>query len=412
MGTGKIKLHDLSGFKLIFLSRWHAGDEDRQKEEHWQSIRHGVELAGEWSYKQIRLTPPELAVPEVGIGRRESIMFAGTDWLTEESRKISTLFEAHLILDSAYVKIGIWKRGESIHDQFNELSEKLNKLKSSDLDQHIMIGEVSCYYGEIGKNSDIKSINCSVLQKLLHDDRDEISVFSFPWGSLAIPAFKKNPVVLIGYKDEKSVEQSSWFINYILPRLSLSYLKIDNDSRVYEKERPEIEKAERLLALELEGRVQQGSLRFLEKRTILIASHQDKLVEDLGKLSQRIIGMETNLRNLDIVLKEKILDGHYSELWRLFGESTALAVEQIRVDMNYFQARNEEAQLALQTLRSLVDIERGKMERLLFAIIGLIGLVISLIDGFSEEFSWPVKTAIVIAGTILGLILWFSGRKR
>ena len=89
-----------------------------------------------------------------------------------------------------------------------------------------------------------------------------------------------------------------------------------------------------------------------------------------------------------------------------------IAIEQIEHDLEFFKARDEEAHLTLETLNTLINVERGKIQRergeyeqLFVKILSIIGLVLALIDGFAEEFAWYTKVAIVIGGIILAMIV-------
>jgi len=302
---------------------------------------------------------------------------------------------------------------------FASLREKANSflLPADSEVEHVLVGKIHCLYAEVGSDAKAEEIIQRCLRDWFHNDDLEISICPFPWGWLGTPTHRIEALIVLAPKEDTSIEAASWFINFVLPRLALTYRKIELDYTSYEVIRPEIEKAERALARALKGRVLEegresdGNLDYLERRTLRLSNLQDALVEKLGGVQQQIISMETNVENLKLVLKDKTVESQYQRLWTVFGESSTQAVKQVKVDRNYFDSRKEEATLALNTLGTLVDVERGKFERRLVIILGIVGLVMSLVDGFSSELPLGVKIAIVAVGVIAGAIVWLWRRK-
>ncbi|MFQ5602745.1 MAG: hypothetical protein ACE5HS_05700 [bacterium] len=401
------KFHDPSLFYFYYFNRGRVDDSPDVKDKLWNELWKIILRSWQWIHQKAGHSPPACQQPKFDMGLRESLRIVGTDWLKNNSESMSFLIEVRFILDSLFIQFGFWDHRDTALSAFNTLQEAMSEFQiEMNGNQNVLIGDTVCFYAEItneDENQDLKSMLASASQK---QPRTEIVVMKYDWGYLYLPAITNNPMAVLSFRDEKSKESASWFINFILPRIVLMHLKIEQEFQKYEEERAEIEKAEYDLKKQLKGSEKSGKLKKLEKRIVALSERQDTLIEWIGKLRQTIIGMETNLNNIHKILQEPVIQGKYQQWWSLFGAGPALAVEQMKVDLNYFNSSNDEALLTLQTLHSFVDIERGKNERRLVGILGIVGMVLAVIDGFSEELTFNLKIIILSIGILMGSIIF------
>ncbi len=404
-------LNDATAFRYFFLLRSQLSDA-LEKRDFSEDVWSLVDLAWRWLQRHARLKLKAPPMPPKVAGRRESQRLAGTPWLASVNGSMEILLESRAILDSAYLQLGVWQHGQADRTHLQVLQQTLDDfIALPELLEKIGIGRIDCIYAEVVDLEQATHIAREIL-KAQQPEAEEFSICTLPWGCLATIAGGISPVVVLALHDSNHIDSASWVVNLLLPRLSLAYLKIEHEFRRYELEQPQIETAERALAANLEGRVSGGSLTDLEKNILLLSQAQDRLVEKLSKLTQRLIGMEANRRNIEMLLREPILSPQYQTLWQVFAEPASLAIEQIKVDMNYFQARKDEGQLAAQTLRAFIDVEGTRTDRLMVAILGVVGLVLSLIDGFADVFSVTSRAIILGLGTVAGLAIWFLGKRK
>lgn len=338
----------------------------------WQSVHQNVENQ-------------KFEIWNNGCHRRESIRLVGTDWIPQNGE--SFLLEARTLLDSAYLQIGICANGIHRDKIFDTLQAKIETVEnfSTAADKQICFGRTICYYAELQDRSNQPSLAQIFFQTLSSNDSQEIITYSFNWGSINVSTSDLNTFLVFTDRDKKNIVQTSHFINFILPRLMLSKLKAETEYADYENRlRKEIESAESELSNKLKGREETGTLDYLEDRTLKLSYSQDSLVEKLAEVNKKLITLKANVRNIELVLQDSILSSQKERLFARFGENLKLACEQIDLDLNYFKSKNEEACLALQTLQTFVDIERGKTERLILLIMGIVGLIVAMGDALAE----------------------------
>jgi hypothetical protein len=115
------KIHDPTMYRFTFLLRWHANDDEPEKERHWEAIIGEVRSSWEWIHQQAKHQLPTFPVPDKEkIGRRQSGRLVGTNWLGHDER--SFVIEARAILDSAYIQLGICANGKKDDDIFGSLN--------------------------------------------------------------------------------------------------------------------------------------------------------------------------------------------------------------------------------------------------------------------------------------------------
>ncbi|MBN2000209.1 hypothetical protein JW935_21850 [candidate division KSB1 bacterium] len=438
-------MNDVTVYRYQFFSQWHATDDTMVRQHNWNTIWEQIEKGYSWLNDQAGLNErmPIRQIPDSGQGRQKSRRLAGTDWLPElqkiddQNGNRSFLIEARSIHDSTYIQLAAMRHGESSSDDVFNLYECFENYGAPMDDENVLklwMGQVTCLYAEISGIFNVETDGLELFYNLT--ECEEIpNVITFEWGVLLCPApdmvfnqsfytggrkvytCQVNPeksrphMLILVRRDEASLYAGSWFVNYILPRLSLSFLKINLAYQIYEYKIPALDEAEQKLAHILKGQVCTENLRALERKIIIISGLLDDLIENMGNLRHRVLGIQANLKNLEFILNDDVVKHKYQDMWRLFGEHFSLSGLQIKVDLDYYQTRNDEAQLTLQTLQSLIDVERGKNERLMVAVLGIVGLVLSLIDGFSDEFSSITKAAIVAGGVLVGLLIyWYSKR--
>jgi hypothetical protein len=406
------RIYDPCLLSYVFFSRWHAEDDEGQKTKHRNAIKQVVREGWDWVHHGAgRSVIPELPEFPNITGRRENIRLAGVDWI--RNKGLSFSFESRSLLDSAYVQLGLLTHGSAQESVFGSLREKVKSfsLPADSNVEDILVGRIYCLYAEVSATVDAEKVILSSLCNWHHNQDVEVTVCPFEWGWVGTPTERIEEVVVLSRRDNESVKSASWFVNFVLPRLALVYRKVELNYSSYEAMRQEMEKAERDLAKVLAGRVHGGDLKYLEAETVKLTSLQDTLAENLGAVQHRMISMETNVENMKLVLRDKTVESEYSRLWSVFGESSELALRQVMVDRSYFDSRKEEATLALNTLDMLVNLERGKIDRRLLIILGIVGLVLSLVDGFSSELELQAKIVIVVAGVIAGATAWWWRRR-
>ncbi len=437
-------MNDVTLYRYRFFSQWLATDNPDKRQANWETIWDEIEKAYYWLNEHSGLNErmPIRQIPATGKGRQKSRRLAGTDWLPDPREAArqnidhSFLVEARSIHDSSYIQMAVMRHGQTppadvagLFDFINPTGapvENKNALK-------LWLGQVSCVYAEIPGLFDVDTRGLEFFYDIYPGCKEVPAITKFEWGAFLcsspdnvfVQSFNdgdqkpypgsvesgtygenQQHMLLLVHRDAAGLYAGSWFVNYILPRLGLSFLKISLSYRIYELKIPFLDEAERQLAHALKGQVCTQNLRALERKIIVISGLLDDLIENLGNMRHRVLGIQANLKNLEFILNDPVVISQYQAMWRLLGEHFSLSGRQIDVDLDYYQTRNDEAQLTLQTLQSLIDVERGKNERLMVAVLGIVGLVLSLIDGFSDEFSSIVKAAIVAGGVFVGLAIY------
>lgn len=417
-------VNDLSLFRFILLAHWHADEGDVQSHE--ETISGIVENAWQWAHSALGSSIPPLRI-SWRVRVIEDVRLAGSTWSREEP--IKRLVEARALLDSVYVQLGVQYTGrvrsdDSLGTICRKLRHSLPHLPGDERAAHLLLGITDCCYGEIDPQFDLsesENVVPIMSSSLFESPRPdaEITTIRFPWGLLGIVRAQRPSFVVLIRQEKRCIEIGSWLINFVLPRLALCSHKMRSDWECYDSLRQEIEASARNLARELKGRVieerpglSSSSLDYLEERTLTLSNLQDILVEKQARMQEHIISLETNLQNLRIILRDSVLEHEFHRLWTIFGERHAHALHQMRIDRRYFELQKSEASLALTTLGMMIDIERGRTERRLVLILGIVGLVISIVDGFSAELTIGSKVLIVVAGFASALLAWFLRVRR
>jgi hypothetical protein len=421
-----LALKNIIVYRYIIINGWKFGQGMPVKQDHWNEIWKLTKEAWESLHAKVGIFDSPPAKPNLKITRTESQSIAGFHWKSSDDGALSSSLEVRLFLDCGYLQLGIWQHGEELVADFNKLQRQVEHIASqkddlSDIRETLQIDEVFCWYAEVDSEESLPQLTRYFLEPYTKSE-DQIDICNFSWGCVGIPRKQKTPLLILCHEDAPGVEDISWFVNYVAPRLALypckiicQYNRYDNE----EKEREKIQKIVQQLSMMLRGQERGGNLNELEERIKEISSQVDKLIEELGHVKKRLIGMGDNLRQIRRVLQDPIFEGKSDVLWQIFGESSALLVEQVDVDFEYSESYNQEALLTLQTLQAFVQVEQAKLqrerareERSMVKILGVIGLVLALIDGFSDVFHWGIKVLILLIGVAAGLWIWFWGKKK
>ena len=406
-------LNDPALYYYTFLSRWYSNSSDIDKENHWNLIQEMINSAWDWVHTNgmVKIVPAKKSF-EKDIKRRENVRLLGTNWLHSNSHTF--LLEARALLDSVYLQIGISKNGRHHETTFSSL---LKKLKSSSffpkiIENRIKIGDAYCYYAELTEVDKYVKIARRCFDEWERNEGTEIITLQFPWGSISFAESDSNIILVLAKKEKTSIESASYFLNFIFPRFILSYLKAELEYDDYElRLRKEVEIIEKNLKESIKGHERTGSLSFLEERILEISRLQDTLVEKLADVRQKLITLEANSRNIELILKDPLLKPQQKMMYAHFGDKWNLAIEQIKLDLNYFQLRNEDALLTLQTLHTFVDIKRGKTDRLMVIILGVVGVIIALSDALSE-IPLNFRILLIVIVIIWGIVTWIVKRDK
>ena len=380
--------------------------------------------AREWIRENTRITPPSLPSvnPEVKITPLNSQRIDGFKWTTKSDEALRVSLDVRMFPESSYMLLGLWKPGWGEQGDIFELYNKLSnftsqKVRLSNDPEDLQIAEVYCMYAETTSQSSIPHVCKNILDGFIDEVDDRIALCEFPWGTVAMPKEQKTPLLIIRRADTPGTEDASRFMNIVLPRLMLLSHKIMLHYQAYEKEKEKVKEIAERLAKTLKGRERGGNLHRLEERIKEISSQVDELAEELGSLKKRLLRMDTDLRHIRLKLQDPVLLRKKKVIEQVFGESSALLVEQVRTDIEYFQTQNEEALLTLQSLQAFVGVEQAKLQReqagkqgRIAAIVGIVGLVLALIDGFADVFSPGNRVLIVFGGIIFGVVIWFWDR--
>ena len=404
-------LNDPALYYYSFLSRWYGYSNDHDKENQWSFIQQTIESAWNWVHTSgMKKMPPFKKSLDRAIGRRESIRLVGTDWIDTNSN--SFLLEVRALLDSVYLQIGICAKGKHDNLPLDTLRGRLQSLAISSVhigDQN-KIGDTFCLYAELKSNDAHNLIAKQCFDKWNHIDGREIRTIKLPWGSISFSEPYSNLILVLARDEKNSIDVASYFLNFIFPRFMLSYCKAELEYDDYElRLRKEAEIIERELKASIKGHERTGSLSFLEERILEISRLQDSLVEKLADVRQKLITIEANSCNIDLILKDTILKPQQEIVLAHFSDKWKLALEQIKLDLNYFQLRNEDALLTLQTLNTFVDIIRGKTDRLMVIILGIVGGIIAISDALSE-IPLHFRILLIIIVIIWGIITWIIKR--
>jgi len=406
-------LNDPTLYYYTFLSRWYSNSGDIDKENHWNVIQETINSAWDW----IHTSGMEKMVPikqsfEKDINRRENIRLIGTDWLHSNSH--SFLLEARALLDSVYLQIGISKNGRHHENTFSFIRTRLESSSffPTIINNRIKIGDAYCFYAELTETDNHAEVARRCFDKWEQTEGAEILTLRFPWGSISFSGSGSNIILVLAKEEEGSIESASYFLNFIFPRFMLSYRKAELEYDDYElRLRKDVEIIERELKESIKGHERTGSLFFLEERILEISRLQDTLVEKLADVRQKLITLEANSRNIELILKDPLLKPQQEIMYAHFGDKWNLAIEQMKLDLNYFQLRNEDALLTLQTLHTFVDIKRGKTDRLMVIILGIVGGIIAISDALSE-IPLYVRILLIIIVITWGIITWNIKREK
>ena len=395
-------MNDPTLYKYSFWIRWQVQDFGVSKKDNWKSINLVINQAWNWIHDQVGKSPPSIEVqPWENKSRIESKRIAGTNWL--QQKKYSYLYDARALLDSIYLQMGVSIAGEEDEKIIPVLQNRLKNFYQAESAKvsAIKLGELTCFYAEVSKKDNITNIARSCMEKLFPTGCEEITTINFSWGSITIPSASSNFFIVLSNMVEAGISQASQFLNFVLPRLMLAFFKADLEYSDYESSlRKVAEQAERKLCRVLEGREKTGNLKYLENRTLELSRHQDELAENLAKVKQKLITIKTNVRNIEFILNDSTIQAEQKLLFERFGEPCRFAAEQMDLDLSYFQSRTEEATLALQTMRTFIDIERGKTDRNLVIVLSIVGGIIAIGDALSEiPFNYRV-------GMIIGVVLF------
>jgi len=407
------KLKDPAIYKYSFWIRWQNHNYGAEKKDNWEIINNSFGQAWNWIHDKVGANPPAMDIqPWKYMNRIESKRLAGTNWLSQNDFRY--LYEARALLDSVYLQMGISFLGDGEKKLIPVLQNKLINYyeENSSEVERARLGEVTCFYAEVNKNENVNEIARKCFEEICPGHSKEIITFKFFWGSISLPSANSNFFVILSDKIKNNIIQSSHFLNFILPRLMLAFIKSKLEFDDYENSiRNLAELSERKMCQKLKGREKKGSLTYLENRTLELSKNQDELVENLAKVKQKIITIKTNIRNIELVLSDSSIIENQKLLFERFGEPWQFAVEQMDLDLSYFESRIEEANLALQTMRTFVDIERGKMDRIIVIVLSVVGGMIAIGDTLSE-IPFKFRLVMVSIAVLFALIMFFTRSKK
>lgn len=410
-------------YRYIIIMGWEYGQGAPINEKHWNNIWQLTEEAWKWLHAQIRNSNNPPKKPVLEITRKDSQSIAAFNWKSSNEATLSISLESRLFSDSGFLQLNIWQNGEGIVDDFGRLQRQVQHIGSrkddlSDIRKMLHIDEIFCWYAEVGENEPLLSLTQYFLEPYIKPE-DRIDICNFSWGCVGIPRDQKTPLLILSHENAPGVEDTSWFVNSLVPRLALFSGKIIRQYYEYEAKQEEIRKIAQKLVDTLRGSEHGGDLYRLEKRIQEISDKVDKLVEELSWVKKRLIGMEDNLRQIRHILQDPIFERKSDLLWQIFGESNALLVDHVQTDFKYFQAHNEEALLTLQTLQAFVGVDQAKLqreragkERRVVKIFGVVGLGLALIDGFSDKLSSLARILIVSVAAVVAICLWLWDKRK
>jgi hypothetical protein len=195
----------------------------------------------------------------------------------------------------------------------------------------LQTGEISCLYAEVDPSESLPQLTRYFLEPF-KEVEDQIDLCEFSWGCLGIPRRQKSPSLILSHVDSANAENISLFVNLVLPRLALFSYKINYLYHGYQDEQKKVEKITQKLTETLRSREHERSLQQLEERIKGISSQLDELVEELGVIKPRLIGMDNNLRQIRRLLRDPIFEGKSDILWQIWGENSLSMIEQVQVD--------------------------------------------------------------------------------
>lgn len=386
----------------------------------WQQICQLVEDVWEWLYAQIGKHHSRPRLPDLKMTRDQSFRIAGFDWEMNNLRTLSASLESRLFLESGYLLSGLKIPGGGDSSSIDTLREKLAGYTTHHEDNSteplpLQAQESFFYYAEVTSDLPLPLVCRRIFETVPVNEEDRIAVCEFSWGCVGIPRDKKDQVLILrpAAGEPVEVEDASHFVNTILPRLILYYRKSVLRYREYEDEYEKVKQIAQRLARMLAGREHSGNLLQLEERIKDISALTDELVEGMGHLKKRLIAMDNDLRQIRSVLQDPVLFGRNQDLSQIYGESCAMMLEHVRTDFRYLQAHNDEAQISLQTLQAFVSVEQAKLQRegnraeqRFVLMLGVVGLVLAVVDGFADVVWWPYRTALVFLGVIAAYLVW------
>lgn len=418
-------MQDLAIFRYIVFTLWDVRDTEDGRKIKTEAMWTGIQQVWKGVNQQIGNRQITTLKPNsLEINRRESVRLASIGW--NNTGKFSYSLEIRQIYDSVYFQIGISRTGDSEPDDLKDLVRKIYKFKPSiNAEKHpVQVGDVCCYYAENPDNPTPDQFNSLARNVILSPDDtlvDEIKIYPFEWGYLAIPDSYRYPfpILVTPLNNRPSLKKSALFVHSDVPRLVLYFMKLRRDFLEFERERPLVEINEQKLAKHLLGVPEKATLEVHENQVIHLTKRHNFLIEDVGRIKQRMSAMKANIKNLILLNQDIRGTRQNTELENFLLTDARIAIEQIERDLEFFKARDEEAHLTLETLNVLINVERGKMQRergeyeqLFVKILAIIGIVLALIDGFSAEFKWYTKVAIVAGGLILGLTWYLKARRK
>ncbi len=424
--TRSVDLKNIIVYRYILVKCWEPQDGKPVMpaffDQSWQLAKN----AWEWLQINIPIIPPLPLPPKpkIKVTSIESQRIAGFRWAANADNTRYATLDARVFPESSYLLLGLWKQKggntEDIHKLQKELADFAPQETSlSHASNSLQIDESYCLYAEIAPELSLRKTCRDILEEMLNDPKDRVTICEYSWGCVGIPRDRRTPSLILKREGSIGIKDVSLFANDILPRLALLSHSIKCQYSVYEEKEEELKKQVQKLAKTLRGPVGGGSIGLLEKKIKKISSQLDKVVEELGKLKIRLIAMGDNVRHIKNKLQDPIFDGRVNILRQIYEDSNCLLVEQVRVDFQYFQAYNEEAQLSLQTLQAFVEVEQAKLQRertteekLLVAMLGIVGLILALVDGFSDVIPWRGRAWIVIGGIIIGMVIWLFGKSK
>lgn len=405
---------------------------------------HFTETIWEWLCQEIENDELKLLKPGPRENWARSYTIANFTWEPNQDESLFASLELKIFKDSGYAQLALMEPGINS----NNLLALLKRISSYKIPQispdEFLISDDYCIYAETPTTNSLKDACTDLLKRippnwekskemrnLFWDSDDKEFIYEYSWGCVGFTKNLIKPILVIRKANSSGIIDASSFINIILPRLLLFSKKIIQNYLIYEKDRENIKKIARELEKELKDRdpvgknrlnkdsyeesssVPKEKLELLEEMIRKISSKEDELIEKAGWLDKLLIAIEDNFRQLKKVLEHSVVLDSRSKLWDLFGKNNLTLLDQMKIDSKFFQAHNQEAGLTLRTLQSLVNVEQAKLQRKqekenkkIAKIAATMGVMLAIVDGFSDVLHWFIRSIIVLAGIFRSWKIW------
>ncbi|MEO0110020.1 MAG: hypothetical protein ABIL00_04495 [candidate division WOR-3 bacterium] len=406
-------------YQSIFLFRWHGLEKESEFEWHKKAIREF--LSAGWKKVKPNEPFPQEEVEEF-LERTKKIIFGqeGREDLFMDVRILSTGWQVvnpnqklelwtRAYDDALRMQIGYCLEGEHSPQIFSLLEKEILDtagLQNTSSGQHAYIGETYYPVAEIEKcEEEVAKTIASEIMESLHYPEDEINLFSFPWGYLAINLERKEKPVVLYWEEDKNIWLIAELIHKIFPFLFLNRYKFYyaiNSCLFLRKDLNDQEKRIRDLGIgELirvkgpKGETDVKILKKTEARTIEISALRSEYIQNLITLKGYIKEIEIIQEGLEKLLRKKELKDNEEALAKIWLEDVRFTKEQLNTHLHFYWLTKESVDSTLDSLHKITELRDSQWDRYTNLLIGILSSW-ALLDVFEANLSWELRLILLI----------------